>query len=1254
MKKIIFTLLVPVLLFLSSCATYKVKYSKESKDWETKHVAPTNQKITHSMYLIGDSGNAYLGKPLPPALELLRRKLATADENSSVLFLGDNIYPHGFPPKNNDKEYKLSQYRLDAQLEILENYKGRIVFMPGNHDWSKYGLKGVKRQEKYIEKKLNKGIEDKDDWENYFLPDRGCSGPEVVEINEQLVVIIVDSQWYLRDWDKEPEINDGCEMKSRKDFAFYFEEVVRKHRSKNVVIAMHHPMYSYGPHGGHFTVKEHLFPLTQYKNKLYVPLPGIGTLAALYRSTIGISSDLTHINYKALFNDVMAGATKNGSYIFAAGHEHNMQYIEQERQHFIVSGAGSKKTPVHLGKGAEFGYGHSGFAQIDFYEDGSSWLQFWAPEKDGSAGKVVFRKQLKGKLEVSEENIPEAFPEYEQDLKTKVSTVTSNKITEKGPLHYFFLGEHFRNLYAREYEFPVLDMQTFRGGVTIIKRGGGNQTNSLRLRDADGKQIVMRSLTKDASRTVPYPINKMTAAEGIVQETFLSSHPFAALAIPPLADAVQVYHTNPELYYVPKQPGLGVHNGLFGGEVYLIEERAGGNWKGVASLGNSKKLISTIDVADEIAENHKSKVDQKRFLRSRLFDQVIGDWDRHDDQWRWAKIKVNKDSTAYQAIPRDRDQPFSKYDGFLVKCARLFMPFLRQLKEYKPDIKNMKWSSWSPKYVDNSFLNEMDWEDWERETKYIQANLTDEIIDEAFKVWPKIVQELTAEEIKSVMKKRRDRLLKFAKQHYDLLYKKVDVYGTEKDERFVIERLDDENTRIRVYHKRKKGDRLVFDRTFQRSVTKEIAVYGLGDDDDFEVTGETNKGIKIRLIGGLGEDKFIDKSKVSGLSKKTIVYDNKEKNEFDLGTESKNNVSKRRDLNIYDRRHYHYEYNFTIPLPLLGFNPDDGFFLGANIINTRYGFKKSPYASLHQFRGDIAFATKGINMYYLGDFVDVVGDWNVMLEGIFRTDRSAFNYFGLGNNTALTTDDFDFNRVRQSLIRIYPAFKKSFTSLGAGFTVGPIFEQSSIDNTDVRFIDGNNTDLSADIFEKKYFGGFKVGFDGISKDNIQIPTRGAHFSVDATLMTNLEATEQDFSLLNSSLTIYQNIDQKARLVLATKVGVAHRTGDYPFYHSAILGSDLNLRGYRSERFYGQTAFYHNTDLRLKLFSSINKILPFTLGILGGADYGRVWLDDEQSDKWHSGYGGGLWFAPVDFIVMNFTYFVTDEDSRFALRFGFDF
>jgi len=196
-----------------------------------------------------------------------------------------------------------------------------------------------------------------------------------------------------------------------------------------------------------------------------------------------------------------------------------------------------------------------GFSQIDFYEDGSAWLQFW--QADGSeTGKVIFRKKIKNKLKISEENIPEDFPEYEQKLETKTTTVVTNKVEEKGGWHYFWLGRHYRNIYSRTYEFPVLDLASYRGGMTPIKRGGGNQTNSLRLEDPEGQQYVMRALTKDASRTVPYPFNKMTVAGSIVQETFLSSHPFAALAIPPLADAINVYHTNPKLYYIPKQPKL--------------------------------------------------------------------------------------------------------------------------------------------------------------------------------------------------------------------------------------------------------------------------------------------------------------------------------------------------------------------------------------------------------------------------------------------------------------------------------------------------------------------------------------------------------------------------------------------------------------------------------------------------------------------------------------------------------------------------
>ncbi len=659
-------------------------------------------------------------------------------------------------------------------------------------------------------------------------------------------------------------------------------------------------------------------------------------------------------------------------------------------------------------------------------------------------------------------------------------------------------------------------------------------------------------------------------------------------------------------------------------------------------------------MSEKITSNHKHKVDQTWLLRSRLFDQVIGDWDRHDDQWRWAKIKVNKDSTIYRAIPRDRDQPFSKYDGALIQFARLFMPFLRQLKVYSPDIKNMKWSSWSPKYVDNSFLNEMDWEDWEREAKFIQENLTDEIIDEAFTTWPQKAQELSADEIKSILKQRRDNIVRFARMHYELLYKKTDVYGTEKDERFEIDRLDDENTRIRIYHKRKKGDRLVYDRTFQRSVTKEIDIYGLGEKDDFIVRGDVKKGILLRLIGGLDEDKFVDTSTVGGVGKKTKIYDNLEENTYELGTEAKNLSSNDRSRNLYDRRSYHYEYDYTIPLPNLGFNPDDGFFLGLNTITTTYKFKKAPYASIHQFSGNVAFATGGIDLSYLGDFTEAVGKWNFLLNASYRSNRFAFAYYGLGNETSLTTDDLNFNRVRQSMALIHPALKKPITILGDGLTIGPVIEITSIDRTPDRFISGDNAGLPESIFENQFYGGIRGGLDLLSVDNLQIPTRGARFTTNASWMTDFNASDRDFALLNGELTIYQNIDNAAYLVLASRVGFAHRTGDYPFFHSAILGGNTNLRGYRADRFYGQTSFYHSNDLRIKLFSSINKVLPFTLGIVGGFDYGRVWLEGEDSDTWHTGYGGGLWFAPADFIVLNIGMFKSNDQNRFTFRVGFDF
>ena len=176
-------LTISLLFIFQSCGNYKLNYSKDVKDWESKQ--PDEQlQLKHRMYLVGDAGGAPMGESVP-VLKYLKTQLHQEGKNSSIVFLGDNIYPDGMPAKSHEEERKLAEHRIDKQLEILEGYDGEIVFIPGNHDWYS-GLKGLHRQEDYVEKALNeqRGITDEDDYKNYFLPDNGCSGPEVVEIND--------------------------------------------------------------------------------------------------------------------------------------------------------------------------------------------------------------------------------------------------------------------------------------------------------------------------------------------------------------------------------------------------------------------------------------------------------------------------------------------------------------------------------------------------------------------------------------------------------------------------------------------------------------------------------------------------------------------------------------------------------------------------------------------------------------------------------------------------------------------------------------------------------------------------------------------------------------------------------------------------------------------------------------------------------------------------------------------------------------
>lgn len=129
----------------------------------------------------------------------------------------------------------------------------------------------------------------------------------------------------------------------------------------------------------------------------------------------------------------------------------------------------------------------------------------------------------------------------------------------------------------------------------------------------------------------------------------------------------------------------------------------------------------------------------------------------------------------------------------------------------------------------------------------------------------------------------------------------------------------------------------------------------------------------------------------------------------------------------------------------------------------------------------------------------------------------------------------------------------------------------------------------------------------------------------------------------------------AKVVFATRIAAGHNFGDYEFYQAQILDGNSNLRGYRKTRFAGDSRVFNNTELRMGLFNFNNPIVPATIGLSVFNDVGRVWVEGENSDKWHHGYGAGIWIAPLNAIVLSVDFATSEEENLLGyLKLGFRF
>ena len=328
---------------------------------------------------------------------------------------------------------------------------------------------------------------------------------------------------------------------------------------------------------------------------------------------------------------------------------------------------------------------------------------------------------------------------------------------------------------------------------------------------------------------------------------------------------------------------------------------------------------------------------------------------------------------------------------------------------------------------------------------------------------------------------------------------------------------------------------------------------------------------------------------------------------------------------------------------MLVYNPDDGLGIGAAYSYTKNDLRRNPFTAKHNIKAMYFTATNGINASYAGEFAHIFNNVNLGIKAGYTSPYYTNNFFGLGNDTENNTDlPMDYYRVRirnayfaPSLI--YRGYYGSIISFGLQY------ENIEVTDNEDRFI--NTAGVNPNVFDEKVFYSAEASYAYNNFDNAALPKKGFGFSLTGGYKANF-GEDKGFTYIIPELRLTSKLDRGGILVLATKLKAKHIfNNDFEFYQAATIGDMDGLRGFRQQRFSGKTAYYQNTDLRLSLGKLSNGFIPVTWGLYGGFDYGRVWVDGENSDTWHTSQGGGLLFNIAGFTTANVAYFNSKDGGR---------
>lgn len=822
-------------------------------------------------------------------------------------------------------------------------------------------------------------------------------------------------------------------------------------------------------------------------------------------------------------------------------------------------------------------------------------------------------------------------------------TVVPEPSLDRGTFHRKLFGEGYRELWTAPLALPVFDLDKLGGGLTPVEEGGGMQTSSLRFEGGDGRQYVFRSLSKDPTKALPENV-RGGSLEDIVRDQVSASHPTAPLVTSRLLDAAGILHATPTLGVLPDVPRLGEYRAKYGGMVGYIEERPVAGKKRPHDFAGADDVEGTFDMFKEIARTPAEQPDRRGYIRARLMDFLLGDWDRHQDQWRWARMERGK-LAIWRPIPRDRDQAFSDYEGLMLGVARRAVPKLGTFDSTVAE--NVAGLMYNARVLDRHLLGGTAPEQFDSVAHELQAALTDSVIDHAVAALPPEHRARDSAQLAGTLRARRDDLDEAARDFARILADDINLFGTERADVVRIRRAGRE-VEVAIYASRDSANRdaAYVRRHTSRDLTHEFRVKLLGGDDEVEVEGDGFDGPTVFLVTGEGADRVRDGSaggRLELFDADSLAIEGQEpkvhRTPWSADLPSEDNPVPERDWG-----------HSRSTIPVLSYRSEFGVELGVKYARTDFGFRARPWLSRISGAFSVATGSGGIRAEARYErFLRMSRSrWELLAR---VTQLQVIGFFGFGNENENEDEDNNaYNRVRNTQVLLRPSYIVALKRHSA-IEFGPVLRFTHTRLDDDRLIGELAPRGTPDYGQ--------VGLRAeLSSDHRHIDStgqRGLQVLAGGTLYPKLWDVTSTVGEVHGAVTAHLPAPSlPLHPTLALRVGGRKVWGPYAWFDAAFVGGSRTVRGLREQRYAGDAGVLANAELRVRA-GRITLLVPTNVGFLGFADVGRVFLEGESSQRWHAGFGGGVWlWALQPANVVSFT--VASAEGRTAVYFttGFMF